>query len=122
MSAEAAPITRLDVTPRYSEAVIHGGTVYLAGQVPTDDCLTDATTQMQSIVAQIDALLARAGSSKARLLSATVYLKSFADYAAMNAVWAAWLPEGCAPARATVGNVALAKEAWLIEVSVIAAV
>ena len=88
-------ITRLDASARFSEAVVHGGTVYLAGQVPADDALATATTQMQSILAQVDALLARAGSDKSRLLTATVYLTSFAVYAEMNAVWAAWLPEGC---------------------------
>ncbi len=117
-----AAITRLDPSPRYSEAVVHNGTVYLAGQVPADDCLGTPASQMASILAQIDALLARAGSSKAHLLSATVYIKSFDVFADVNAAWTAWLPEGCAPARATVGNVTLAKEAWLIEISVIAAV
>ena len=120
MSA-SAPITRLDASARYSEACVHGSTVYLAGQVPADDALASATTQMQSILAQVDALLARAGSHKSRLLSATVYLTSFAAYAEMNAVWAAWLPEGCAPARATVGNVTLANDKWLIEVQLTAA-
>ena len=121
MAAPAAPITRLDTTPRYSEAVVHAGTVYLAGQVPADDALATPATQMASILAQIDALLARAGSSKARLLSATVYLTSFEHYAAMNEAWVAWLPAGCAPARATVGNVTLANDKWLIEVQLTAA-
>ena len=118
-----AAIQRLDPAARYSEAVVHGGTVYLAGQVPADDSLPGgAPAQVASILAQIDALLARAGSSKARLLSATVYLTSFEHYAAMNEAWAAWLPQGCAPARATIGNVTLARPEWLCEISIIAAV
>ncbi len=115
-------ITRHECGPRYSEAVVHNGTIYLAGQVPADDALESATSQMQSILAQVDAWLAKCGSNKSRLLSATVYLKSFDSYADMNAVWQQWLPEGCAPARATVGSVTLAKDSWLIEVSVVAAV
>ena len=118
-----AAITRLETSARFSEAVVHGGTVYLAGQVPAEDALEGgAAAQMQSILAQVDAWLARAGSRKDRLLSATVYLTSFEHYAAMNEAWVAWLPQGCAPARATVGNVTLANAKWLIEVSVTAAV
>ena len=91
--------------------------------MPADDALEGgAAAQMQSILAQVDAWLARAGSRKDRLLSATVYLTSFESYAEMNEAWVAWLPEGCAPARATVGNVTLANPKWLIEVSIIAAV
>lgn len=115
-------ITRLDTTPKYSEAVVHAGTVYLAGQVPTDDALGDASTQTRSILDQIDSLLARAGSDKSRLLSATIYLTSFDHFDAMNALWIAWLPAGAAPARATIGNVALARKEWLLEISVVAAV
>ena len=115
-------IARLDTSARYSEAVIHNGTIYLAGQVPADDALGSALSQTRSVLAQIDALLARAGSDKSRLLSATVYLTSLEHYAAMNEAWAAWVPAGAAPARATVGNVALARPEWLVEISVIAAV
>jgi enamine deaminase RidA (YjgF/YER057c/UK114 family) len=121
--AAPLPIARLETSARFSEAVVHGGTVYLAGQVPADEALAGgAAAQMQSILAQVDAWLARAGSRKDRLLSATVYLTSFESYAEMNEAWVAWLPEGCAPARATVGNVTLANPKWLIEVSIIAAV
>ena len=118
----SSPIVRLDTSPRFSEAVVHNGVIYLAGQVPEATELGDAHTQMRSICAQIDRLLERAGSDKSRLLSATIYLKSFESYAAMNEVWTAWLPEGAAPARATVGSVSLAKDDWLIEVQCTAAV
>jgi enamine deaminase RidA (YjgF/YER057c/UK114 family) len=117
----ASMITRLDASARYSEAVVHAGTCYLAGQVAADDALADCASQTRSVLAQVDALLARAGSDKSRLLSATVYLTSLEHYAAMNEVWAAWLPAGCAPARATVGNVTLAKKEWLVEIVVVAA-
>ena len=97
------------------------GVAYLAGQVAADDALLDCVTQTASVLAQVDALLARCGSDKSRLLSATVYLTSLDHYAAMNAVWAAWLPAGCAPARATVGGVALANPSWVVEIVVCAA-
>ena len=116
-----SPITRLDASARYSEAVVHNGVAYLAGQVAADDALLDCASQTASVLAQVDAMLARCGSDKSRLLSATVYLTSLDHYAAMNEVWAAWLPAGCAPARATVGNVTLAKAAWVVEIVVVAA-
>ena len=93
-----SPITRLDASARYSEAVVHNGVAYLAGQVAADDALLDCASQTASVLAQVDAMLARCGSDKSRLLSATVYLTSLDHYAAMNEVWAAWLPAGCAPA------------------------
>ena len=114
-------ILRLDTTPKYSEAVVHNGVIYLAGQVPADTS-GDAKAQTQSILAGIDALLARAGSDKTRILSATVYLQSFDSFAGMNEAWVEWVPAGHAPARATVGNVTLAKKEWLLEIQVTAAV
>jgi enamine deaminase RidA (YjgF/YER057c/UK114 family) len=122
MAASGSDIIRLDTAAnnRYSEVVSHGATLYLAGQVPADDS-ADFNAQCASVFDQIDSLLARAGSSKARILSATVYLKDIKDVAAMNALWELWMPAGCAPARATVGNVVLVNEKWLIEISVIAA-
>jgi len=123
-------LTRLDASARYSEAVVArngggggggGGTVHLAGQVATDDALVDCATQTRSVLAQVDALLARAGTNKSQLLSATVYLTSLDHFAAMNEVWAKWLPAGCAPARATVGNVTLANPRWLVEIVIVAA-
>ncbi len=121
--ARRSALVRLDASARYSEAVVSGGggTIHLAGQVATDDALADCATQTRSVLAQVDALLARAGSDKSRLLSATVYLTSLEHFAAMNEVYAKWLPAGCAPARATVGNVTLANPKWLVEIVVVAA-
>lgn len=124
-------ITRLDTSERFSEAVVHGGVVYLAGQVPDAaacdvleaDGAPSAYAQTRSVLEQVDALLARAGSDKSRLLSATVYIVGFdAAYASMNRAWVEWLPAGSAPARATVGSVTLAKKEWLVEIVVTAAV
>ena len=65
-------------------------------------------------------LLAEAGSGKDRMLSATIYLPDMADFAAMNAVWEAWIVPGQPPARATV-QAKLAASGYKIEIQVIAA-
>jgi enamine deaminase RidA (YjgF/YER057c/UK114 family) len=69
---------------------------------------------------KVDLLLKEAGSSRERILSATIYLKDMSQFSSMNEVWDGWVPEGHAPARACV-EAALAREELLVEVSVIAA-
>jgi len=93
-------IQRYGTTRRYSDSVVHNGTVYLV-EVPSN-LDADITGQTENLLAGIDRLLAQAGSDKSRLLMVTIYLAEMTDYAAMNAVWDAWLPEGDAPARACV--------------------
>ena len=110
---------RLHVTTRYSEAAIHQGVVYLAGQVP-EDASADITGQTEQVLGLIDQLLAQAGSDKTQLLMVTIYLADMADYAAMNQVWDAWVVAGHAPPRACV-QAALADPAWKIEIVVTAA-
>ena len=101
---------------------MHCGVVYLSGQVPDTPPGSSVLSQVVSVLAQIDAALAAAGSDKSRLLSATCYLTSMeGGYAALNEAWEAWLPAGCAPARTTVGAVTLANAAWDVEISVVAA-
>ncbi len=112
-------ITRIDTNARASKIVIHNDTVYLSGQVPEDPS-ADLTTQTQSTLSRVEALLIEAGSSKEKLLSATVYLRDIKDFAAMNEVWNAWVPEGHAPARACV-EARLARQELLVEICVIAA-
>ncbi|MBE7418939.1 MAG: RidA family protein [Ideonella sp.] len=112
-------ITRLDAGARMSEATVHNGVVYLAGQVAHHDA-ADITTQTREVLAAIDALLARAGSDKTRILRAQIFLADMADFAAMNAVWDQWVVPGQTPARATV-QAALARPGWKIEVVVTAA-
>ena len=92
---------------------------WLAGQVAADPT-ADITGQAKSVLAQIDALLAGIGSDKTRILSATIYLPDIKDFAAMNAVWDAWVPQGHTPARATV-EAKLASPAYRIEIQVVAA-
>lgn len=113
-------IQRFETGPRMSEAVVHNGTVYLAGQV-ADDASADIAGQTRQVLDAIDALLARAGSDKSKILRAQIYLVDLSEFAAMNAVWEQWVVPGHTPARATV-QAALANPQWKIEIVVTAAV
>lgn len=113
-------IQRFDTGPRMSEMTLHNGTVYLAGQVCTDGT-HDIRGQVRSVLAAIDALLARAGSDKSKILRAEIFLADMADFPAMNAVWEGWVAAGHTPARATV-QARLAKPEWKVEIVVTAAV
>lgn len=114
-----ADITRIECGNRMSMAVVHNGIVYLAGQVgrPGDN----VTDQTREVLAQIDRLLAEAGTDKTRILSAQIWLADMADFAEMNAVWDAWVPQGNCPARAT-GESKLATPDYKVEIIVVAAV
>jgi enamine deaminase RidA (YjgF/YER057c/UK114 family) len=112
-------IKRLDSGPRMSQAVVHGETVYLAGQV-ADDPSVDVAGQTRQILASIDKLLAAAGSDKTRILSTTIYLANIGTFAQMNSEWDAWVPRGHTPARATV-EAKLAAPQYKVEIQVIAA-
>lgn len=113
-------INRIDPGPRMSQAVVHGNTVYLAGQV-ADDASLPAEGQMEQVLASIDRLLKQAGTSKSKLLSATVYVTDMAgDFEAINRVWDAWIDRTNPPARAAV-QAQLASKKWLVEVVAIAA-
>lgn len=115
-------IKRIQVGPRMSQAVVHGATVYLAGQVaPADSGATTVAAQAKVILAQIDRLLAEAGTSKQNLLSATIWLTDMSTFKEMNEVWDKWVVPGATPARATV-EARLAGPQYLIEIAVIAAV
>lgn len=112
-------IERLHVAPRYSEAAVFNGVVYLAGMVP--ECAeTDIQSQTVDVLRQIDLRLAEACSDKTRLLRVQIYLADIRDITGMNEVWDAWVVAGSAPPRATV-QAALADPSWRIEVVVTAA-
>lgn len=111
-------IERLETGPRMSQAVIHNGIIYLAGQAGEPGA--SVTDQTRGVLAQIDSLLERAGSDKTRILSAQIWLADMADFAEMNAVWDAWVPQGHTPARAT-GESALATPDYKVEIIVVAA-
>ena len=113
-------IQRFDVGPRMSEMAVYNGVAYLAGQV-AGDAAQDVRGQTRQVLAAVDALLARAGSDKSKILRAQIFLADLADFAAMNAVWEAWVVPGHTPPRATV-QAPLAKPQWKIEVVVTAAV
>lgn len=111
-------ITRHKVGPRLSQAVVHGDTVYVAGQV-ADDPSAPVKGQTEQILRKIDALLAAAGSDKSKLLSATVWVANMGSYDEMNAAWDAWVDPANTPARATV-EARLARPQYLVEIAVIA--
>lgn len=113
------PFRRLQPETRLSGAVVHGNTVYLAGQVADDPSL-DAEGQTADILRQIDVLLAEAGSDKSRLLSCQVFLADMSDVAAMNRAWDVWLDQANKPARATV-EAKLVDPRWRVEITAIAA-
>ena len=111
-------ITRIETGPRMSQAVVHKGIVYLAGQVgnPGDG----VGPQTKTCLAEVDRLLALAGTDKTRILSAQVWLADAGTVAEMNAAWQAWVPQGHTPARAT-GESRLVAPEYLVEVIVVAA-
>jgi len=111
-------IKRFHVGKRMSEIAVHNGTVYLAGQIAEQK--GDIKAQTTEVLGHIDRLLAEAGSDKAHILRAQIYITDLANFAAMNEVWEAWVAEGNAPPRATV-KAELANPEWLIEIVVTAA-
>lgn len=113
-------IQRFHVGKRLSEMAVNAKTVYLAGQVAADGS-QDMAGQTGQVLAAIDKLLAEAGTDKSKILSATIFVADMAEFAAMNAVWDAWVAVGHAPPRATV-QAKLAKPGWKVEMQVIAAV
>lgn len=115
----AAPITRLDQNTRRSRAVVHGGTVYLAGHT-ADDRSADVAGQTRQVLAKIDEMLTAAGTDKSRLLSVTIWLGSMQHFADMNTVYDAWIAPGEAPARCCCA-VELAAPDILVEIMVTAA-
>ena len=112
-------IQRFDVGARLSEMAVHNGTIHLAGQV-AGDATQGIEGQTRQVLAGVDALLARAGSDKSKIVMAQIFLADLADFAGMNAVWDAWVVPGHTPPRATV-QAKLAKPEWRVEIVVTAA-
>lgn len=111
-------IRRIAEEQRLSGAVVGGGIIWLAGQV-ADDPTLDAEGQTADILAQIDALLAEAGTDKRALMSVTIVLADIRDAPAMNRAWDAWLDPGAKPARMTV-EAALVDPRWKVEITGVA--
>jgi enamine deaminase RidA (YjgF/YER057c/UK114 family) len=116
-------IKRISPGPRFCGAVVHGDTVYVAGQTaadPSSDPPADVRAQTQRVLQKIDTLLAAAGTDKSRLLAVTVYLSDIRYFDEMNAVWEAWVDKSNLPTRATV-EARLGAPKLLVEIVVTAA-
>src|ERR1700736_2603328 len=113
-------IQRFETGPRMSQVVVHGDTVYLAGVVAKSTAGESVTRQTQDVLSIIDGHLAKAGSDKSKLLTATIYLTDMTTFAEMNAVWDGWISAGNTPARATV-EAKLASPHYKVEIMVTAA-
>lgn len=112
-------VQRFDSGARMSEMTVHNGVCYLAGQVAVSGA-PDIVGQTREVLDAIDALLAKAGSDKTKVLRAEIFLANMADFAGMNSVWDQWVVAGHTPARATV-QAALAKPEWKVEIVITAA-
>jgi enamine deaminase RidA (YjgF/YER057c/UK114 family) len=112
-------IQRIQPGKCLSAAVVHGDTIYIAGQIAAD-AATDVKGQTQQILKKFDDLLAAAGSNKSKLLSATIWLADMRYFDDMNSVWDAWMDPANPPARATV-EARLAAPRYFVEIAGIAA-
>jgi enamine deaminase RidA (YjgF/YER057c/UK114 family) len=112
-------IKRLHPGTRMSQAVVHSGLLYTAGQV--DSQAADVAGQTKNVLAKIDALLTEGESTRSQILSANVWLADMASFGEMNDVWEHWIDPSNPPVRATVES-RLAAPEYRVEVSVIAAV
>jgi enamine deaminase RidA (YjgF/YER057c/UK114 family) len=97
-------VKRFEVGARMSQAVVHGGR-FITARIVADDPVPSVAAQTLQVLAKIDRLLVGAGSSRAQLPKATVWLADIGTFDEMNAVWNAWVVKGSAPARATVEHV-----------------
>lgn len=113
-------ITRIEPGKRFSAAVSHNGTLYIAGQV-ADDATGSIEQQTREVLAKIDRLLVAGGSSRGRLLSINVYLAHISDFAAMNAVFDSWIDMNNLPVRATV-EARLADPSLRVEMTAVGAI
>lgn len=113
-------IKRLHVGKTLSEAAIHNGVVYLAGQI-AEDTKHNIMGQTREVLAHIDRLLAEAGSDKSRILMCQIFIADMKDFDGMNAAWNEWVAAGQSPPRATV-EAKLANPEWLVEMVVTAAI
>ncbi len=113
-------IRRIGAGARMSKAVVHGETIYTAGQVADQTKGGSVADQTREILGLIDEILAEAGSEKAKILSATIYLSDISTFAEMNSVWDVWLDKSNPPARATLEAKLVAPD-YKVEIAVIAA-
>jgi enamine deaminase RidA (YjgF/YER057c/UK114 family) len=114
-------IKRIEAGPRMSQAVVHNGMVYLAGQVSQKNKGKSVKEQTADILENIDRLLKAAGTDKSKIITTNIWLSDISKFAEMNAVWDAWVSPGNTPARATVES-RLATPEFTVEIMVTAAV
>ncbi|MBI4194074.1 MAG: RidA family protein [Betaproteobacteria bacterium] len=119
MVTAASGIVRRDPDQKLSDAVEYNGLVFLAGQV-AEDFSANMGVQTASVLRQIDALLAKCGSDKSRILTATVYVSDMRLKPQMDEAWTSWLDPGNPPARATV-EARLGSPDTLVEIMCVAA-
>jgi len=112
-------IERIDQGPRMSQAAIVGNLVFTAGRVAEQNAGRDVGSQTKEILDGIDALLARAGTDKSRIVSVNVWLAHIGDFDAMNAIYDAWVDRADPPVRACV-EARLAGSEFAVEIAVIA--
>jgi len=112
-------ITRIEPGPRFCQAVVHGNTVYLAGQV-ADNPVPSVGKQTAQILKRIDKLLKAAGSNKSKLLSVNIWMSDIRYFNEMNAEWEKWMSKDNKPVRATVES-RLAGPQYLVEIMCVAA-
>ena len=113
-------IHRLDPGKRLSQAVVHGGLVYLAGHV-SEDPDAGVREQTRQVLEQIEAHLAAAGTNRSNLLTVSIWLADISTFAEMNDAWDAWVDPASLPARATV-EARLAAPGYKVEIAGIAAI
>jgi len=113
-------IERIGAGPRMAQAVVHGDTIYCAGAVADKMAGASVAEQTREILGILDGVLAKAGSDKTKILSATIWLTDIKTFAEMNSVWDAWVVKGHTPARATV-EARLAAPQYHVEIACVAA-
>jgi len=111
-------IKRIGGTNRYSDIVIHERIAYLSGVVPSKD--DSVYEQTKEVLSTISSLLESVSSSNKHIISMNIYLTDEKSYEEMNRAFDEWIPTGCAPARATIGNVKFPNPMWKIEVTLTA--
>src|SRR5215468_6015817 len=105
-------IQRFETGPRMSQVVVHGNTVYLAGVVAGKAAGKSVTEQTQDILSIIDGHLAKAGTDKSKLLSATIYITDMKTFQEMNAVWDGWVSAGNTPSRPSSRRPSTMSRSW----------
>lgn len=108
--------------PLISFLVVHGNIAYLSGVTANPADLGDIKDQTHQVTARIDALLAKAGTSKAKLLTAQVFLTDMSLFAAHNEAWNEWVDPNNRPVRACLMSPQLWRPGMLVEIMVTAAI